>query len=597
MLGGVKLRAHLLVALSIVIAVVLALWGLIGESHRDEKIEQLLVVVSPAGEDGVRITETIDQDFGTTDRHGPQLIVPNDLGVPTDVTAASDTAPDAVDAAPAPWDSPVQGTRIRVGDPATTVRGQHRYAISYVLPDARFAGTDLFLDVVGADSDIPIERVTVVFDGIVLDRATCAAGSVDAAGGCELQAGPPQTVRVARLDPREGITVSGEVASWTTPAGVDVSPQPEQREDRRTETAIVVGVLGLLAAAATYLWSVRSGANQVLGASAAEAAHGVAGPGPGTTRTVSDAELADLATIEFAPPKGIEPWQGAVALTEVLDDSLVTAWFSGAIAAGVLDIERHEGSPRLSRGPKAGEADAATTTLLTRLFSNREVVDLDGYDRRFAEAWDEVATLQAEWVRTSGWWWSRVPTPGRGKPGGCATFSTLVIFGGLLILVSGFLLGLLGVLGGPVSALVVGVGLPAIVARVAYAPLRPGRTANGSAYALQVESFRRFLVDSEAQHVEWAWEHGLIRQYSAWAVALDAADAWQEAMERSGIPRAEIDASTPLLVHSMRNDFATAHVKPAPPSSGGSSGGSSFSSGGFSGSVGGGGGGGSHGSW
>jgi uncharacterized membrane protein len=111
-----------------------------------------------------------------------------------------------------------------------------------------------------------------------------------------------------------------------------------------------------------------------------------------------------------------------------------------------------------------------------------------------------------------------------------------------------------------------------------------------------VASFRKFLVESEGQYVEWAWKNGLLRQYSAWAVALDAADAWEAAMQRAGVPQQEIQTSSPLMVHAMAGSFASSHVAPAPPSSGGSSS-SGFSSGGFSGSVGGGGGGGSHGSW
>ena len=53
------------------------------------------MVVSADGENGVRITETIDQDFGTDQKHGPELVVPNDFGTPTDVTASSSDAPDA----------------------------------------------------------------------------------------------------------------------------------------------------------------------------------------------------------------------------------------------------------------------------------------------------------------------------------------------------------------------------------------------------------------------------------------------------------------------------------------------------------------------
>ncbi|MGN6695943.1 MAG: DUF2207 family protein, partial [Aquihabitans sp.] len=324
-------------------------------------------------------------------------------------------------------------------------------------------------------------------------------------------------------------------------------------------------------------------------------AHGVAGPGPGTTRKVTDAELREMTTIEFAPPRGIEPWQGAVVYDEVLDDSSVTAWFSGAIANDHLAIEQHDGKPRLSRGSKAGEIDPVSAKVLDKLFGNREAVDLDGYDSQFASAWTKVQELQDEWVANAGWWTYGAPKRGRGKPGGCATLFTLVFFAIIAGVGAAFLLGFLGVIGGVVTGVLVGLGLPYIVARVAYSPLRPGRTANGSAYALQVASFRKFLVESEGQYVEWAWKNGLLRQYSAWAVALDAADAWQAAMERAGVPQEEIHTSSPLMVHSMAGAFATSHVQPT--QSSGGSGSSGFSSGGFSGSVGGGGGGGSHGSW
>ena len=106
---------------------------------------------------------------------------------------------------------------------------------------------------------------------------------------------------------------------------------------------------------------------------------------------------------------------------------------------------------------------------------------------------------------------------------------------------------------------------------------------------MRTESFRRFLAASEGPHVEWAWKHGLLREYSAWAVALGEASTWEKAMERSSIPPAEF-ATGPMIVYTSAGSFGRTHT--APSSSGGSSGG------GFSGgSVGGGGGGGSSGSW
>lgn len=597
-MSRVKIWSHLVVVASILVVGVLALVGAIGQNAHDEKIEQLQVVVSAAGDSGVRITETIDQDFGSENRHGPQLTVPQDFGTPTDITASSDTAPDDVHVDEY-YDSRFGGerTRIRVGDPDETVSGQHRYTISFVLPTARFASPTFALDAVGAESDFPIEDITVVFNGISLEDPTCVVGGTGSEKPCSFERGAPLRLTYPRLDAHQGITVGGDVTEWNAAEsnGIAPPPLPEQRDDTSVLTALWTMALGAIAAAAVYLWSVRVGRNEVVGAGAAEAAHGVAGPGPGTTRKVTDAELAEMATVEFAPPRGIEPWQGAVAYTEELDQSSVTAWFSGAIANDHLAIEQHDGKPRLSRGPKASEIDPVSAKVVDKLFGNREVVDLDGYDSQFASAWTKVEELQDEWVASCGWWSHGAPKRGRGKPGGCATLFTLVFFGILLVVAAGFLLSFLGVLGGIATGILVGFGLPYLVARVAYSPLRPGRTANGSAYALQVASFRRFLVESEGQYVEWAWKNGLLRQYSAWAVALDAAEAWQAAMERAGVPRAEIETSSPLMVHSMAGAFATSHVQPTQSSSGGSSG---FSSGGFSGgSVGGGGGGGGHGSW
>ena len=93
-----------------------------------------------------------------------------------------------------------------------------------------------------------------------------------------------------------------------------------------------------------------------------------------------------------------------------------------------------------------------------------------------------------------------------------------------------------------------------------YRTLLPVRSATGSALALRTESFRRFLAASEGRHVEWAWKQGLLREYSAWAVALGAATAWERALAASSVPPVEY-ASGPLLVYSMgrRSPARTPH--------------------------------------
>ena len=143
------------------------------------------------------------------------------------------------------------------------------------------------------------------------------------------------------------------------------------------------------------------------------------------------------------------------------------------------------------------------------------------------------------------------------------------------------------------TAVLLGMSAVALVSFGAYKSMLPSRSATGSALALRTESFRRFLAASEGRHVEWAWDNNVLREYSAWAVALGAADAWTKAVESSNIPHPELALRGPLLVHTSSRSFDTSRV---PPSSSGGGGG--FGGGGFSGgSVGGGGGGGSSGSW
>lgn len=598
---------HLVALAAVAVVTLAAFGGLIGEERVREHIEALQVTVSPVpGEaDGVRVREVIDQDFGSGDRHGPELVVPTDFGVPTDVTASSPDAPAAVTTV-----AVADGERIRVGDPDQTVTGQHRYQLSYVLPDARLGTGRLAIDAVGAESDIPIDDVEVNVVGLKLTDTACNVGSVATSGGCRLKAvDGGYRASVEHLDPRQGVTVAGNIVARRDITPASVPPLPDRRRTHRWRNGLAAAALGLLAVGLVYRWAVRTGSNDVTSSAAADAAFGGPPPdaellfagsaGPGTAaaapRRLTDAQLGELATIEFAPPAGIEPWQGALALRERVDDDLVTAWLSGAVGREQLVIERDGPDVRLAPGPHLQSADPHTAQILAAMFSGRSDLILGRYDRHFADAWAAVRRSQEQWARTSGWWRSRPPTTRRHRAGPGRVIAVVALLWCAFPLLGffGLALAVFGVAAGWVALAVLAVGLPALVARFVYAPLLPGRSASGSAYALRTESFRRFLTDSEGQHVEWAWRQGLLRQYSAWAVALGAAQAWSRAMASSSVPPAETaNVATPLLVHAMASSFATTHTVPTSSSGGG------FGGGGFSGgSVGGGGGGGSHGSW
>lgn len=574
----------------------LALFGAIGHNHRPEHIEQLQYTITASGENGVQVTEVLDQDFGDSWRHGPQLMIPNDLGVVTNVMASSPDAPADIQVAQTVNNAGQNATRIRVGDPDVSVTGQNRYVISYVLPEARRANSKLFLDVLGNEGELPIEKLSIVFDGITLINPRCTYGPAGSNQTCKLADSDIIRVELTDLEPNEGVTISGEIDAWMRKAPSAPLGAPERRTDRPLPIALVLAAVAAVVGTAVFFMSRREGRNEVAGIGASDAAFATPAGGFPSSQLVTDSELGEMSTVEFAPPKEIEPWQGAAVLNETLNEASVTAWFSGAIAAELISIENRGGDPRLSRGPAYESADPATAAILSTIFSSgRDHIDLDGYDKDFSEAWTEISQHQNSWIRESGWWRALPPQHLGGSSRKWLPFVLLVLLIPVGAIGGTALAAKLGAYGAVVTGAIGAVLVPAWIARLAYRPLRASRTSAGSAYALQTASFKRFLTESEGPHVEWAWKNGFIRQYSAWAVALNAADAWAKAMERAGVPRAEIDATGPLMVHAMSSNFTQAHVAPAP--SGGSGGSSGFSSGGFSGSSGGGGGGSSHGSW
>jgi uncharacterized membrane protein len=136
------------------------------------------------------------------------------------------------------------------------------------------------------------------------------------------------------------------------------------------------------------------------------------------------------------------------------------------------------------------------------------------------------------------------------------------------------------------------VALGALGGGVGWAALLRGwelkvRTPMGSGLWLRVESFRRFLHESEAYHAEEAAKRGVLREYTAWAVAVGEIDRWKHAVEASTVIPDSAGLGYVALAPALAS--STSHASTAPSSS--------SSSGGGGGGAGGGGGGGGGGSW
>ena len=220
------------------------------------------------------------------------------------------------------------------------------------------------------------------------------------------------------------------------------------------------------------------------------------------------------------------------------------------------------------------------------MFAGRDTVDLTGYDPDFAPGWGMLEKALADTVLSGPLW----DTRGRRQQTLTLGFGALAFVGGLLLTGVGAALAsrtgrgwlVLVAISAAIAGAAIGVILNSFELRI--------RTEVATGYWLRIESFRRFIADSEACHVDAAAEKGLLRQYTAWAVALGESKAWLRA----------VDAATshdPSRYSTLGRDIGFVAVSNHIVSAAKSTSAAPSSSGGGGGGAGGGGGGGGGGSW
>ena len=467
--------------------------------------------------DGLEVTEVIDYDFGYQQRHGIYRDIP-DLLPGADIVVASPTAP-----ADARVTDSVFDTNVRIGSPSTTVSQRHRYRIDFTLDRQAVVVGGLFSwNVVGDAWTVGIEEVTAT---VALDRAPseirCEYGDPWDARTCTVTEPEPGllTATVEDLGAGQGITISarltGEPVAPALPA-----PPSGPAEDPGTgllPIALVALGAGLVGSLVSLVLTRRAGREQVWEGGAADAAHGDVDDAMPVTR-MSERELRELTTIEFEPPRGMSSVEGGLVLDERVRDHHLTAWLLESAIREEIDIDDGD-DPVLHRG--SAPAPATVGPVLDTMFGGRSEVMLGSYDEQFTSGWKMLRGTLDDWLSGADHW-DRAGHRRR-----------------TIVRIASVVLGLVGLglaLWGGAMAITDGsgrlwvVGLGAAVAGAAGAALANSwellvRTPRGSSLWLLIQSFRRFLHDSEARHVLEAAERGVLRQYTAWAVALDEADA------------------------------------------------------------------------
>ena len=528
------------------------------------------------------VNEVIEYDFGSNDRRGIFRDI-EQLDTTALISVRSRTAPDQFIVQPGGGDD-----RIRIGNPEVTIDGRHVYEIQYSLLPLMNGGVVAW-DAVGTEWSVGMSNVEVHLRApFELLDPICSKGRSGRVGGCEAVTVAPGHLRieVGSLDGpsddtpgSEGVTIEARVGA---PVALPAAPAAPGFTGEDPGTGVApVALIALLAALVPMPFVSagirRLGREQVWAGGAADAAYGPGDTGAGEPRAVvklDAAELAEMATIEFVPPAGLEPWQGGVVDKERVSNEHQAAWLVQRAVDGEITLTG-EKKPVVGVGP-----NGVHDPILVQMFNGRSTVELGKRDASFRKAWSRLKKQQDRFARTSPLWQQK---------GNQARTVALVL--GVL----GLVLGMIATVAGAVmcarqgsgwlpvvavGAAIAGAGLAAVVRSW---ELRV-RTPVGSAEWLKIESFRQFLAGSEAYHADWAAEHDILREYTAWAVALDEIDRWSRAVEQSAVAQSDPTAYY-LAVTSSRLGSATVATAASRSSSGGGGG------------VGGGGGGGGGGSW
>ncbi len=529
---------------------------------------------------GLAVTEVIDYDFGPQQRHGIFRDIP-DLAPGSRVEVISPTAPDTFDVIQRPTD-----TRVKIGDPNQTISGRHRYRISFMLSrDAVLDGGQFAWDAVGNEWPVGIHDIEIHLDlGSGARSLICRQGAAWSEDPCDIvtETGGDAVVRIDSLGTGSGVTVFGVAGSTLGPFPAPPTGPAVDPGTGILKTAWMAAIAASIAAAAAAIAVRRAGREQVWSGGAAVAAFGPDSPNAAIER-IDERKLGDLATIEFEAPRGMSAVEGAVLIDESVKDHHLAAWLLESAIRGEIDIEGDMDDATLVRTDSPAHPTAEP--VLRRMFHGRERLRLDDYDSYFAAGWQLMKGDITHWKRGASYW----DRTGHRR-------QNIVRVLGLISTVLGLGITTIGAAlsnrngDGWLTFLIVGAALAGVGAGVLIHSWELLiRSPDGSARWLQVESFRRFLHESEAHHVEQAAERGVLREYTAWAVALDEADRWTLAV--SAANRADPSMQTRLgndlmfiaIGSSLSRSASHAHTKPS--SSGGG--------GGFSGGGGGGGGGGS----
>src|SRR5262245_16218414 len=336
--AGMRIRAHrrldmvLLLAGAVLVGGAAAIGAVAGDG---ERVTGLWAGAAVGSDGRAAVVEVIDYDFGTEHRHGIFRDVPG-LSASAQVAVSSATAPSGM-----ALEDVGSAVRIRIGDPARTVTGRHRYKIAYSLGGVAPGGR-LAWDAVGTGWRVGIGNVEVhVVAPVEFTGARCVQGEAGSQLPCDLAQPEPGhlVATIGALPPGQGATLyatGGRRLDHAPALSVPSSGLPADATSGVLLAGLVAAAAALVASALTSWLVRRAGRERVARGLWGEGGRG----GPAVVDRVDAEKLGSLATAEFSPPPELTPAQGGIVLAEAVGENQKVAWLIGAAADGYLDIEQ-----------------------------------------------------------------------------------------------------------------------------------------------------------------------------------------------------------------------------------------------------------------
>ncbi|HJS27948.1 MAG TPA: DUF2207 domain-containing protein [Actinomycetota bacterium] len=563
------------------------------------------IEIEPSGD--LLVTETIEQHFGDTPRHGIFRYIPNrlryddeyDRVYPIDLLSVETSPPGTPDDVET---SEEQGNFvIRIGDPDVEITGRHTYEITYRVEGAMNGfetHAELYWNAIGDRWEQQIREANVVVVGPArIDRVACFRGpfgSTSRCGRAEIQKGRG-VFADANLPPFNGMSVVVALPPGTVASTAPILDERWSLDKAFSRNPITVGggvgLLGLIIGGIVVLmW--RRGRDVRYRGSQIDQVMG--GPVETETQAVPLLERG-VSVVEFAPPEDLRPGQVGTLVDEEANTLDVSATIVDLAVRKHLVIEEMPKKWLLGKADwtfrRLPESDGDhllpyEAKLLEGLFEDGDEVQLSDLRKKFAERLQKVKdALYQDMVARK--WFLRRPDQVRQA---WTVFGILVLAAGIGITIVLAYFTKLGLLGIP---LVIG-GILLLIG----AKRMPARTAKGTAMTRRVDGFRIVIDKAEEHMAKWAEQENVFTRFLPYAVVFGVTDKWAKAFDALGEPPDDMSwyvSSRPFVFSDFGEsiDAFTITTSGTISSTPAGSGGSGFGGGGSSGGGGGGGGGGS----